>query len=75
MMAGPPRAMAQEHACIAARTQARKSSVTADSLTLTDDQGTVLVRYAAKQRGRLTSSCRRACTESPSLVKTDLARR
>ena len=49
MMAGPPKAMAQEQAYFAALTKATQYAVTADSLTLTDDQGTVLVRYAVVQ--------------------------
>ena len=49
MMAGPPKAMAQEQAYFAALTKATRFAVTADSLTLTDDQGTVLVRYAVVQ--------------------------
>ena len=49
MMAGPPKAMAQETAYFAALTKATLYAVTADSLTLTDDQGTVLVRYSVVQ--------------------------
>ncbi len=49
LMAGSDEAMAQEQAYFAALTQAKKYTVTADSLTLTDDQGTVLVRYAVVQ--------------------------
>jgi heat shock protein HslJ len=49
MMAGPPKAMAQEQAYFAALTKATGFAVTADSLTLTDDHGTVLVRYAVAQ--------------------------
>ena len=49
MMAGPPEAMAQEQAYFAALTKATRFAVTADSLTLTDDEGTVLVRYAVVQ--------------------------
>jgi len=49
LMAGPPQAMAQEQAYFAALTQATKYAVTADSLTLMDDQGTTLVRYAVVQ--------------------------
>ena len=53
MMAGPPKAMAQETAYFAALTKATGFAVTADSLTLTDDQGTVLVRYAVVQPATL----------------------
>ena len=49
MMAGPPQAMAQEQAYFAALTKATKFAVTADSLTLMDDQGATLVRYAVVQ--------------------------
>ena len=49
MMAGPPEAMAQEQAYFAALTKATKFAVTSDSLTLSDDQGTTLVRYAVVQ--------------------------
>jgi heat shock protein HslJ len=49
LMAGPPEAMAQEQAYFAALAKAAKFAVTADSLTLTDDQGTTLVRYAVVQ--------------------------
>jgi heat shock protein HslJ len=49
MMAGPPEAMAQEQAYFAALTKATRYSVTPDSLTLTDDGGAVLVRYAVVQ--------------------------
>ena len=49
MMAGPEAAMAQEQAYFAALTKAAKYTVTADSLTLLDDQGGTLVRYAAVQ--------------------------
>ena len=49
MMAGPPAAMAQEQAYFAALTKATRYAVTPDSLTLTDDQGAVLVRYAVVQ--------------------------
>ena len=49
MMAGPPEAMAQETAYFAALTKVTQFAVTADSLTLTDDEGTVLVRYAVVQ--------------------------
>ncbi len=49
LMAGPPEAMAQEQAYFAALTKATKFAVTADSLTLMDDQGTTLVRYAVVQ--------------------------
>jgi heat shock protein HslJ len=49
LMAGPPKAMAQEQAYFAALTKATRFAVTADSLTLSDDQSTVLVRYAVVQ--------------------------
>jgi len=49
MMAGAPKAMAQEQAYFAALTKATQFAVTADALTLTDDQGAVLVRYAVAQ--------------------------
>jgi heat shock protein HslJ len=49
LMAGTPEAMAQEQAYFAALTRATKYAVTADALTLTDDQGTTLVRYAVVQ--------------------------
>ena len=45
LMAGPPKAMAQEQAYFAALTKVTKFAVTADSLTLMDDQGTTLVSY------------------------------
>jgi heat shock protein HslJ len=48
-MAGPPAAMEQEQAYFAALERATGFSVTADSLTLTDDEGTVVVRYEARQ--------------------------
>ena len=48
-MAGPPRAMAQEQAYFAALAKATRYAVTQDSLTLADDQGTMLVRYAVVQ--------------------------
>jgi len=48
-MAGPPEAMAQEQAYFAALTRATQYAVTADSLTLLDDQGATLVRYAVVQ--------------------------
>ena len=49
LMAGSDEAIAQEQACFAALTQAKKHTVTADSLTLTDDQGLALVGYAVVQ--------------------------
>ena len=49
MMAGPPAAMKQEQAYFAALEKVAGFSVTASSLTLTDDKGTVLVRYEAHQ--------------------------
>ena len=49
MMAGPEDAMAQEQAYFAALTKAAEYTVTADALTLLDDQGGTLVRYAAVQ--------------------------
>jgi heat shock protein HslJ len=47
LMAGPPKAMAQEAAYFAALKKVTGFTVTADSLTLIDDQGTVLVRFEA----------------------------
>ena len=49
LTAGPPKAMAQEQSYFAALTKATQYAVTADSLTLSDAQGTVLVRYAVVQ--------------------------
>jgi heat shock protein HslJ len=49
MMAGPEDAMAQEQAYFAALTKAAEYTVTADSLTLMDDQGATLVRYTVVQ--------------------------
>lgn len=49
LMAGPPAAMEQEQAYFAALEQVAAFSVTSDSLTLTDEQGEVLVRYEARQ--------------------------
>ena len=49
LMAGPPAAMEQEQAYFAALEQVAGFSATADSLTLTDEQGEVLVRYEARQ--------------------------
>ena len=49
LMAGPPAAMEQEQAYFAALEQVAGFSATADSLTLTDEQGNVLVRYEARQ--------------------------
>jgi len=49
MMAGPPKAMAQEEAYFAALAKATRYAVTADALTLTDDEGATLVRYAVVQ--------------------------
>jgi heat shock protein HslJ len=49
LMAGPPDAMAQEQAYFAVLPKATKYAVTSDSLTLTDEQGTMLVRYVAVQ--------------------------
>ena len=53
LMAGPPEAMEQEQAYFAALEQVAGFSATADSLTLTDEQGDVLVRYEARQRTTL----------------------
>lgn len=47
LMAGPPKAMAQEEAYFTALTKATQYAVTADELTLVDDQGATLVRYTA----------------------------
>ena len=49
LMAGPPEAMAQEQAYFAALTKVTRFAVTADSLTLMDDQGATLIRYAVVQ--------------------------
>jgi heat shock protein HslJ len=49
LMAGPQAAMEQEQAYFAALEKAAGFSVTSDSLTLTDEQGNVLVRYEARQ--------------------------
>jgi heat shock protein HslJ len=49
LMAGPPKAMAQEEAYFAALAKATRYTVTADALTLTDDEGATLVRYAVVQ--------------------------
>ena len=49
MMAGPPKAMAQEQAYFVALTKATSFAAATDSLTLTDEQGTVLIRYAVVQ--------------------------
>ena len=49
LMAGPPAAMEQEQAYFAALEQVAGFSATADSLTLTDEQGEVLVQYEARQ--------------------------
>jgi heat shock protein HslJ len=49
LMAGPPAAMEQEQAYFAALERVTAFSVTSDSLTLTDEQGAVLVRYEARE--------------------------
>jgi heat shock protein HslJ len=49
LMAGSKAAMAQEQAYFAALTKAAKYAVTADSLTLLDDQGATLVHYTVVQ--------------------------
>jgi heat shock protein HslJ len=49
LMAGPPKAMAQEEAYFAALGKATRYAVTADALTLMDDEGATLVSYAAVQ--------------------------
>jgi len=49
LMAGSKAAMAQEQAYFAALAKATKFAVAADSLTLTDDQGTTLVTYTVVQ--------------------------
>ena len=49
LMAGPPAAMEQEQAYFVALEQVAGFSATADSLTLTDEQGEVLVRYEARR--------------------------
>jgi heat shock protein HslJ len=49
MMAGPPAAMQQEQSYFAALEKVGKFSVSADALTLMDDQGSVLLRYQAQQ--------------------------
>lgn len=48
-MAGPKKAMAQEHAYFLALTKATKYTVSADSLTLMDVNGDTVVRYAVAQ--------------------------
>lgn len=45
LMAGPPEAMAQEQAYLAAIQKAVAYEVTQDSLTLLDDEGKILVKY------------------------------
>jgi heat shock protein HslJ len=49
MMAGPPAAMKQEQAYFAALEQAAGFSASATALTLTDEQGRILIRYEARQ--------------------------
>ena len=56
LMAGPPAAMAQEHAYFSALTKATKFAVTAESLTLTDAQGTTLVRYSVVEPTKLVGT-------------------
>ncbi len=56
LMAGPPDAMAQEQAYFSALEKATQFAVTADTLTLTDDQGTTLVTYVAVQPTALTGT-------------------
>ena len=60
LMAGTPEATAQEQAYFAALTKATKFAVTADSLTLIDDQGATLVRYAVVQPTALEGAAWRA---------------
>jgi heat shock protein HslJ len=48
-MAGPPAAMAKEQAYFTALGKASSFAVTGDSMTLMDDQGATLVRYAVAQ--------------------------
>jgi heat shock protein HslJ len=56
LMAGPPDAMAQEQAYFSALEKATRFAVTADSLTLTDDEGATLVMYVAVQPTALTGT-------------------
>ncbi len=55
-MAGPPDAMAQEQAYMAALQKAAAFKVTADSLTLLDDKDKVLVKYEAVEPTNLTGT-------------------
>ena len=55
-MAGPPEAMAQEQAYFAALEKAAEYKVTADSLTLMDEQGGTLIQYTAVQPTKLTGT-------------------
>lgn len=55
-MAGPPDAMAQEQAYFAALEKAAEYEVTADSLTLMDEQGGTLIQYTAVQPTKLTGT-------------------
>ncbi len=49
LMAGPPEAMDQEQAYFEALRKATRFAVTADALTLLDDEGEALVRYVAQE--------------------------
>ena len=55
-MAGPPEAMAQETAYLAALQKAATYAVTAESLELLDDQGQTLVKYDAVEPTPLTGT-------------------
>lgn len=55
-MAGPPPAMAQEQAYFAALQKASRYTVSADSLTLLDDQDAILVKYSAVTPTKLTGT-------------------
>jgi heat shock protein HslJ len=55
-MAGPADAMAQEQAYMAALQKAATFKVTAESLTLLDDKGKVLVKYQAVEPTKLTGT-------------------
>ena len=56
LMAGPPKAMTQEQEYFSALEKAAQFTVTADTLTLTDDGGTALVKYVAVQPTALTGT-------------------
>lgn len=60
LMAGPQKAMDQEAAYFAALTQAAAFAVAADSLTVSNDAGEVLVRFAALEPTALEGTTWRA---------------